>query len=102
MSEALCTKIDTELLAYLRCVDEYQTAASEVAACCKSGIFDIARARKSMGNRGMGVTELQYPKTMTAGSKIEVKCTFVCTKHRCRWLCPAAHDALCTGGLGEQ
>ena len=49
MSEGeLRKKIDDELRAYLRCVDEYQASSAEIAAACKSGLFDIAQARKVM------------------------------------------------------
>jgi hypothetical protein len=71
----LCLAIDEELAAFLCCVDTYETASREVwdrphraklsprpasdtvrrvrqiVAACKSGIFDISRARKSMGYR---------------------------------------------------
>eukprot|EP00961_Rhodomonas_salina_P034343 462785-Rhodomonas_salina.2 len=70
--EKLCTDIDNELRSFLKCVDDYQTAHAEVVAACRSGILDLARARKSMGNRGMGVTTLQYPARMTATQIIDI------------------------------
>jgi hypothetical protein len=44
--DELRRRVDDELRAYLRCVDEYQTSSAEIAAACKSGLFDIAQARK--------------------------------------------------------
>ena len=63
---ALCVAIDEELRAFLRCVDNYQTATREVVSACKAGLFDMARARKSMGMGGCAVSQLQYPARMKA------------------------------------
>ena len=63
---ALCVAIDEELRAFLRCVDNYQTANREVVSACKAGLFDMARARKSMGMGGCAVSQLQYPARMKA------------------------------------
>jgi hypothetical protein len=63
---ALDTQIDDELRSYLLAVDDYQTSAVELAACCKSGCFDIAKARKAMSCEGSSVSQLQYPAQMKA------------------------------------
>lgn len=46
MEDDAKSKIDDELRAYLRSVDEYQVAHAEVVAACKSGLFNIALTRK--------------------------------------------------------
>ena len=100
--EELCRAIDEELAAFLRCIDNYETASREVSLCprapragfaqrarrarcsglstacavqivsaCKSGVFDLARARKSMGHSGCAVSQLQYPARMKAAGSRE-------------------------------
>ena len=59
-------EIDQELRSFLNAVDEYQACTSELAAACKSGCFDIARARKAMSCQGTTVTQLQYPALFAA------------------------------------
>eukprot|EP00960_Hanusia_phi_P032377 749821-Hanusia_phi.AAC.1 len=63
--------VDQALMAYLKDVDEYQTSMAEVVAACKAGMFELARARKSMGFKGCAVSQLQYPSRMKATRKIE-------------------------------
>jgi hypothetical protein len=73
MPEAdLNVRIDEELRSFLSAVDEYQTCSAELAAACKSGCFDIARARKAMSCQGSTVTSLQYPALFAARVGVEV------------------------------
>ena len=67
-------RIDEELRQFLKAVDEYQTASAEVAAACKSGCFDIARARKAMSAQGStsSISQLQYPAQISARVRLHV------------------------------
>jgi hypothetical protein len=64
--------IDHELRSYLSAVDEYQICVIELASRCKSGCFDIARARKAMSCQGSTVSQLQFPAQFVAQTKVEV------------------------------
>ena len=65
-------QIDDELRSFLSAFDEYQACTIELAAACKSGCFDIARARKAMSCQGSTVTSLQYPSLFAARVGVEV------------------------------
>jgi hypothetical protein len=69
---SLDSQIDQELRAFLAAVDEYQACTVELAASCKSGCFDIARARKAMSGQGSTVSQLQYPAVFTARVGVQV------------------------------
>jgi len=70
MADELSEQIDTELRAYLRSVDSYQVAQAEVEAACKAGLLDKSRARRTMGQSGRAVSQLQYPARITPRARI--------------------------------
>ena len=72
MADELCQKVDEALRAYLRCVDSYQTAQAEVEAACKAGVMDMSRARRSMGQSGRAVSQLQYPARIKSRVRVTV------------------------------
>ncbi len=69
---SLESQIDQELRAFLAAVDEYQSCTVELASSCKSGCFDIARARKAMSCQGTTVSQLQYPAVFNARVGVQV------------------------------
>ncbi len=73
------SQIDQELRAFLAAVDEYQACSVELAASCKSGCFDIARARKAMSCQGSTVSQLQYPAVFThrVGVQVDIDSDYV-------------------------
>jgi hypothetical protein len=73
--DELRKRIDDELRAYLRCVDEYQTSSAEIAAACKSGLFDIAQTRKVNKKKNMlkNILYEQFPRELYLSFAVSYK-----------------------------